>query len=308
MAFVKLDCKILDSTLWLDKPACDLFVTALLMAVPLEVKDSMQQIEVRSLKLTGWIVPPGWYGFVGAAGVGIINRAIFPDKQVGLDALERLGSPEDESRSKKFDGRRLVRVDGGYIVLNFQEYREKDHTSAERSRRYRDNHRHGVAPRASGVTPRSATQAEAEAEEDQSMGEVSPIPPQRISKKQIYESSEPKKKCSDDDPPALIFENGNGISRCPHRQIIDLYHEILPMCPQVRLWTPARQQYLTQRWREDRDRQDLEWWKGYFEHVAESRFLTGKCASNGKPPFRATLEWLVRPQNFAKVYEGQYDG
>ncbi|MDE3023857.1 MAG: hypothetical protein KGI54_18730, partial [Pseudomonadota bacterium] len=27
---------------------------------------------------------------------------------------------------------------------------------------------------------------------------------------------------------------------CPHQEIIALYHEVLPMCPRVRDWTPAR--------------------------------------------------------------------
>jgi hypothetical protein len=60
------------------------------------------------------------------------------DMEEGLSALERLGSQDKESRSHAFEGRRLVRVDGGYIVLNFQVYRERDHTSADRSRRYRE--------------------------------------------------------------------------------------------------------------------------------------------------------------------------
>jgi hypothetical protein len=82
-------------------------------------------------------VQPGWYGLVPAAGIGIINRALL-EKEEGMKALEILGAEDKESRSKDFGGRRLVRVDGGYIVLNFIKYREKDHTNAERQRRFRE--------------------------------------------------------------------------------------------------------------------------------------------------------------------------
>ena len=137
MAFVKLDCGILNSTLWIDREARELFVTALLMAEPYEVRTPMEQLQVRTLDKTGFVVPPGWYGFVPAAGVGIIRRAGL-DLEQGIAALERLGSPELESRTPDFEGRRLVRVDGGFIALNFDKYRQKDHTAAERSRRYRE--------------------------------------------------------------------------------------------------------------------------------------------------------------------------
>ena len=72
-------------------------------------------------------------------------------------ALKRLGSPEPESRSQEFDGRRLVRVNGGYIALNFTKYREKDHTATERSQRYRDKKkraRHAVASQSNTVASR----------------------------------------------------------------------------------------------------------------------------------------------------------
>ncbi len=137
MSFVKLDCGILDSTIWIDRPARELFITALLMAVPKELIESCPQIRVRTLEATGFTVPPGWYGFVSAAGAGIVRRSGM-ELEAGLDALERLGAPELDSRTPDFEGRRMVRVAGGYVILNYAKYREKDHTTAERSRRYRE--------------------------------------------------------------------------------------------------------------------------------------------------------------------------
>jgi hypothetical protein len=136
MAYVKLDCGILNSTLWVDRESREVFITALLMAEPKEYAQPIPQYAVRDLSLTGWQAPPGWYGFVPAAGVGIINRAGI-SRDAGLDALERLGSPEAESRSNDFDGRRMIRVNGGYLLLNYMRYRDMDHSAAERQRRLR---------------------------------------------------------------------------------------------------------------------------------------------------------------------------
>ena len=137
MAFVKLDCGILDSTLWPDRDAREVFITALLMATPRELTEPMETLEVGSLTRAEFVVPPGWYGFVAASGTGIIHRAGLTLKE-GILALERLGQPEYDSRTPDHEGRRLVRVDGGYIALNYDKYRQKDHTAAERSRRYRE--------------------------------------------------------------------------------------------------------------------------------------------------------------------------
>lgn len=137
MAFVKLDCGILNSTLWVEREPRDVFITALLMAVPFEVTQPTPQFRVNSIEPTGFVVPPGWYGFVEAAGPGIVRRAI-ADPVLGMQALEKLGEPDLESRSADFDGRRLVRVDGGYIILNYMKYREKDNTAAIRQKRYRE--------------------------------------------------------------------------------------------------------------------------------------------------------------------------
>lgn len=169
MAFVKLDTGILNSTLWVERECREIFITALLMATPFELAESTPQIEVRSLELTGFVVPAGWYGFVPAAGIGIIRQAMV-DREEGLTALEKLGSAESESRSPEFEGRRLVRVDGGFLVLNFIKYREKDATTAERSRRWRERQKQketSQPPRVSKTPSRVIRhQAEAEAEAD----------------------------------------------------------------------------------------------------------------------------------------------
>lgn len=181
MPFVKLDCGILNSTLWVDRSAREIFITALLMAEPREIVTELPQIAVGSLEFTGWSVPPGWYGFVEAAGPGIINRAGMDDARgplyvKALEALARLGEPDPESRSHAFDGRRLVRVDGGFVVLNFVNYRDKDATTADRSKRWRERQKLKAATRVT-VTPTRVIRHQAEAEAEAKKKEPPVQPP-----------------------------------------------------------------------------------------------------------------------------------
>jgi len=151
MAFVKLDTGILNSSVWVDLETRNVFLTALLMATPYELREETPQLAVDSLKPTGWMVPPGWYGLAEAASVGIVRQAGV-DQARGLEALARMGEPEEWSRSQEFGGRRIVRVNSGFIVLNFMHYRDKNHGAADRQRRYRDRKRERSAqPRPDGA-------------------------------------------------------------------------------------------------------------------------------------------------------------
>ena len=92
----------------------------------------------------------------------------------------------------------------------------------------------------------------------------------------------------------------------PVQAIIDAYHELLPMCPQVRKLTETRRRQIEARWRAG-DLPDVETWRDYFEFCAQSKFLTGLApAGPGQRPFVADLEWLSREGNYAKVYERKY--
>lgn len=97
------------------------------------------------------------------------------------------------------------------------------------------------------------------------------------------------------------------LDACPHQAIVDAFHRILPTARHVRDWTPARQALLRSRWREDRRRQSLEWWERFFAYVGDSKFLTGRAPTQaGRKPFELGLEWLLKPENFAKVREGAF--
>lgn len=107
---------------------------------------------------------------------------------------------------------------------------------------------------------------------------------------------------------------------CPHEKLIALYHERLPTCPQVVKWTEARKALMRSRWRDmakpdgkhpgyTTEEGGLVFWRRYFEYVGLSTFLTGQePGRDGRKPFVADLEWLVKPANFAKVIEKKYHG
>lgn len=114
-------------------------------------------------------------------------------------------------------------------------------------------------------------------------------------------------------PKALTLSNERvvpskpGTPVCPHAEIVAAYHELLPELARVRDWTPDRQAFLRSRWKESKERQTVEWWRGYFGYVRTCPFLMGQGPSSpDRDPFYADLEWLVRPKNFRKVIEGKY--
>lgn len=101
---------------------------------------------------------------------------------------------------------------------------------------------------------------------------------------------------------------GDAAPDCPHQEIISLYHKTIPTGTAVRVWNSEREKHLRARWRENTKRQNLDWWRKFFEYAAQSEFLTGQTAPTqpGRDPFVVSLDWLINPQNFAKVIEGKY--
>ncbi len=89
---------------------------------------------------------------------------------------------------------------------------------------------------------------------------------------------------------------------CPHAEVIDLYHEMLPELQKVvksRWGGSQRARDLLARWREDERHQDLQFWKWFFEIVRTNPHWLGE---NGRG-WKADLAWLLRRQNFDKVLE-----
>ena len=108
------------------------------------------------------------------------------------------------------------------------------------------------------------------------------------------------------------------LPNCDHQLVVDLYHKHLPTLRRVEVWNDTRKGYLRQRWREVAtelsEKQEvkaedvLRWFTEFFEHIATSKFLTGRVNDKSGRSFAADLEWILKPSNFAKIVEGKYHG
>lgn len=81
-------------------------------------------------------------GYVGASLPGLAHAARV-DLASCEHAVKRLSSPDQYSRTKENDGRRIAEVDGGWVIINYEKHRNRVSSDAEaagardRMRRYR---------------------------------------------------------------------------------------------------------------------------------------------------------------------------
>ena len=104
-----------------------------------------------------------------------------------------------------------------------------------------------------------------------------------------------------DDDDAEVDKKPASVPPCPHKDIVAIYHDVLPELRAVKVWNSTREKRLRARWREDKARQSLDWWRKYFESVRASDLLMGR-----KGDWTADFDWLICPTNMAKVLEGRY--
>lgn len=116
--FVKIyGAKLLRSTLWLEAP------------------------EAR-LVFLGMLALADWQGYVEAPSGRVLAQALNLPVDYVQRALDVLEAPDPESRSPEHEGRRVLRVAGGWQLVNYQKYREtrspKQIADADRQRRHRE--------------------------------------------------------------------------------------------------------------------------------------------------------------------------
>lgn len=136
-----------------------------------------------------------------------------------------------------------------------------------------------------------------------------------IAKEEIQEATP---LLSADENPPTQNQPSPDLAKCPHRDLIELYHAKLPTLPRIRqeLWDGQKAEHLRARWKwvltakresgeryAESEKQALAWFGKFFEAVSESDFLSGK---NGQWT-ACNLAWLVKAENFAKVVQGNYE-
>jgi uncharacterized phage protein (TIGR02220 family) len=110
--FLKLDCSIVFKSIWAeDSDTCKVWITMLAMA------DSD--------------------GLLTAAITGISSVA-----KVSLEntqkAIDKFLAPDKLSTNPANEGRKIERISEGYKILNYELYRQKDHTAVARQRKHRE--------------------------------------------------------------------------------------------------------------------------------------------------------------------------
>ena len=94
---------------------------------------------------------------------------------------------------------------------------------------------------------------------------------------------------------------------CPYKEIVNLYHTILPNHPRVRELTAKRRTHIKARWSNGMEK-NLNEFEGYFKAVLRSRFLCGKVdPPPGRKRFIADLDFLMRESTYVGILEGKYE-
>ena len=289
-SFVKLYGGILESTLW-----CEPDRTRLVWICMLAMADQ--------------------YGRVMGSVPGLANRARVPIEDART-AIDSFLSPDPDSRTKDFEGRRIEAIDGGWRLLNHAKYRairaeddrrEQNRLAQQRAREKRKSEAGKVSGKRQQSQQKSAesahTDTEAEIEKRQP-GAIAPSSP-------AEQATLPLPGLSVVPPiPAKLPD-------CPHRDLIAMFIAEVPEMPRPRIesWSGKNADAMRARWkwvltahRDNGDRyatssaEALAWFSRFFKVVAASDFLCGRV--DGRSKF--TLGWLMKKDNFDKVMEHGY--
>jgi len=118
--------------------------------------------------------------------------------------------------------------------------------------------------------------------------------------------------------PAAPPADADDVHVCPLSNLVALYHECMPMNPQVKILNEARKKAIRARWKEaalldakpfgyTTKAEGLAAWRVFFTVCADSTFLTGRApTAPGKPPFVADIDFIFSPSGFAKTLENKY--
>lgn len=95
--------------------------------------------------------------------------------------------------------------------------------------------------------------------------------------------------------------------RTPTQKIVDLYNSTCTNLPTSRVTSDATKTNIGARWKQDEKFQKQEFWEELFQYCNTNDFLSGRVQTNGDKPWRASLDWIVRPSNFSKIINGNYE-
>ena len=96
--------------------------------------------------------------------------------------------------------------------------------------------------------------------------------------------------------------SGNGVTNCPHDEIVKLYMRILPELPGVKVITEERKRALRATWRSHKNFQTLEFWEMYFNQVKNIDWIMGRTGTT----YAIDFTYLVKQKNVLGIVEGKH--
>jgi len=99
-----------------------------------------------------------------------------------------------------------------------------------------------------------------------------------------------------------LKEKESKIPPCPHSEIINIYHKVLPELQSVNesLWKGSqREKDLSARWKQNEEFRKREFWEWLFTCIKNTPFDMGENDRN----WRVDLGWLLKKENFIKRVE-----
>ena len=181
---------------------------------------------------------------------------------------------------------------GNFIEHNTVEQERSTHakTAAERAKEYRDRK---AAEKTNGVT-NGVTE-----KRDASRDTVTTEEKRREEKRSNTDTSAAK------------------LPTCQTQEVIDLYHEILPNLPKVRLQTKDRTKAIRKVWewtltslksdktrRAETPEQALDWFRSFFQRATENDFLMGRTQRSGEHAnWKPDLDFLLTERGMKHVIE-----
>ena len=185
------------------------------------------------------------------------------------DAIARLQAPDPDSRTTESGGRRIEPVDGGFRLINHRKYREK--LNADERREYLRLKQQEHRRKSTGVNKRNDLSTPS------TQPEAAPTP----------EADPVRKERGADAPPSP-------------QALVDLWNqETAPPIARCRGLSKGRAAQARQRLSE----RSLEEWRGVYRAVNQSPFLRG----DNDRGWRASFDWILKPENVLKVLEGKYE-
>lgn len=101
---------------------------------------------------------------------------------------------------------------------------------------------------------------------------------------------------ANEEPVEIVTDESH---RVPYQEIVNMYHEICVSLPTVRAVSDSRRKMIRSRY----NQYGIDEIRTVFEKAEASDFLTGRSGVwNG-----CGIDWLLKPSNFLKVLEGNYD-